>query len=131
MRKKTCNKCREAKDINAFKQCGTGSNGKIYRENVCRLCKSLATPKKKTYKYMCISDPSKLYPIGVRLTSGHVNHTLELGYMPPGSTWKDTLDHVEFIVKGNEHWHFIMECVKKPDESYLKEVKEKQRLVRI
>ena len=131
MREKTCNKCGEVKDIKAFKICGKGSNGREYRENVCRLCKSKLEPKRVAYKYICVRDPTELYPIGVKLTVGNMNYTLEQGYMSPRSIWRDSLDVIEYIVVGNEHWHDINECVKKPDESYLKSVREKQRMVRI
>ena len=127
--RKTCNVCGETKNIEAFKKCGTSANGKAYRENACRIC-ALGHRDSNVKIYICVHDPSGIYVEGGQLTGGAIEKTLQVGYLPPGSQWRMEKRQQVYMVKGNEHWHNIMECVKKPDESYLKSVREKQRLVK-
>ena len=128
--RRTCNTCGITKDIKAFKICGKGSNGKSYRQNECRLCVS-KKEKSPPKEYICVRDPTNTYAEGSHLTHGHIQKTLDIGYLPPGSQWRVNKRKQVWVVKGNEHWHNLLECVKNPDESYLESVKEKQRLVRI
>ena len=131
MQTKTCELCGETKSIEGFKACGKGSNGKSYRENVCKVCKEKYGREPSVRNYKCLSDPSLTYAIGCQLTYGQLRDTLEIGYLPPGSKWQlmDTAN--VYVVRGNEHWHDLMDCVRSPDKLYMKSVQEKQRLVKI
>ena len=122
-----CSKCGKIKPTYDFQNKGRKANGEISWSSECKACKGVGN---KTYYYVCASDPTGFYPEGSKLTAGQVKNTLEMGYMIPGSVWLCSLDGYEYTVRGNEHWHTIIECVKKPDESYLKSVVERQRLCR-
>ena len=126
---KKCSRCGEEKPPEEFKYCGAGSNGKRYRRNECQECVNNNPREITNYNYICVHDPTNTYSEDSQLTMGQVRSTLKVGYMPPGSKWRCTLDWEVYVVMGNEHWHDILECVKVPDKSYLEWVREEQELV--
>ena len=135
MREKTrvCRKCGEEKNIDEFKFSGKHGE-KRYRLRACKDCNWYPPPPKMPLTYekgrmACVCDPSRMYTNG-SIVKGQFQQTLDAGMLPPGSKWIDNATTREFIIEGNEHWHNIVECVKKPDEQYLKAVREKQRMVR-
>jgi hypothetical protein len=127
---RVCKTCGKEKPIEAFRICGRTGKGKPYRQRDCRDCVN-GKEKKSPVDYICVHDPSGTYAGDSALTKGQIRNSLLVGYMPPGSTWRHSVTKEIYIVKGNEHWHNLLECVKKPDESYLESVREKQRMVRI
>ena len=128
---RVCKTCGAEKDIEEFGW--TRENGKkSYRLRACKDCNYKPPPPRKTLTFAkqsmyCIEDPSNSYD-GRHIVKGAFEITLDIGYWPPHSKWRDNLTMEEYEVVGNERWHVLADT--DISEDRLDKVREKQRLVK-